>query len=229
MLNLENYRSSSDYREILRILQKASTLEENILWQSHSMGRSIIPIHHMEIDFVSREVVIHFDSKRYSVTSDLPLYVKLDYRTSVFKVEAFREGLSSVSFPFPSELKTQELRTAPRFQFSPQKEKFISVKPSLGGPGRNGGHELNVRAYDASETGMGLIISEHNRAYLKHNRILWVTRLQEELLEVPVLAEVVYINSDVDPKFQTKKQRDLKFGIKFSAPISSDIYQKFIQ
>lgn len=229
MLNLESYRSSTDYREILRILQKASSMQENFLWQTGPLGRKIIPIHHFEIDFVAREVVIYFDSKRYMVEEELPLYVKLDYRTSVFKATTYRRSQNSVHFAFPTELKTQELRSKPRHQFAPDKIQSISLKPSLNSLRKDAGHELTVRAFDISEDGIGLIVSEQNRSYLKNNRILWVTRLMDQVLEYPVLAEVVYINNDVDPKYQTKRLKELKVGIKLSGVFPTDLYQKFIQ
>lgn len=229
MLNLESYRSSSDYREILRILQKASTEQENLVWQSHALGKNVIPLRHFEIDFVAREVVIYFDTQRYLIDAELPLYVKLDYRTSVFKVTQYRQGLNSIHFPFPVEIKTQELRGKARHQFVPGEERSVTMKPSLTNLNRESGHELKVRVMDVSETGMGLIVSEHNRSFLKNNRILWLTQLHGKPLEYPILVEVVYINSEVDPKFVNRKQKDLKVGVKLSENLTPKLYQEFIQ
>src|SRR5262245_43636469 len=102
---IENYRSSLDYREILRILQNSTALQDNLIWQPLATGKNIVPIHHFEIDFVTREVVIYFDTRRYKLEKEIPLYVKLDYRTSVFKVTDFREGANCVQFSFPKEVK----------------------------------------------------------------------------------------------------------------------------
>lgn len=228
MSNLENYRSSTDYREILRILQKASSLQENFLWQSHALGRNVIGIHHFEIDFVTREVVVYFDNQRFQLEDGLALYVKLDYRTSVFKVTNFRHSLNAVHFAFPAEIKTLELRAFPRHMFLPNQDKVISLKPSLSG-NRETGNELQVRALDISQYGLGLIVSESNRSFLKNNRILWVTRLGDWGLQHPVLAEVVYMNNEVDTRYQGRKQRDLKVGLKLSGFFPSEIYDHFIQ
>lgn len=224
----DNYRASQDYREILRILQKASSLQENFLWQTHALGRNIIPIHHFEIDFVSREVVIYFDTQRYQLENELSLYVKLDYRTSVFKVSDFRMDLNSVRFVFPTEIKTLELRSSNRIHFSPDQEKTIGLKPTLSN-GRDAGSELTVRAMDISEYGLGLIISEHNRSFLKNNRILWVTKLGTQNLSHPILAEVVYMNNEVDARFSNRKQKELKVGLKLSGVIPEEVYTHFIQ
>lgn len=229
MVNPENYRSSKDYREILRILQKASLLQENFLWQSHALGRNIIPVQHFEIDFVAREVVVSIDPQRFKLASELPLYVKLDYRTSVFKVMDFRQNQSTIHFPFPTEVKTQELRLLPRHQFLPNEDKVVSIRPSLTTGTRDSGGELQMRILDASTNGLGLMVSERNRSFLKNNRILWVTKLDEIELEYPLLAEVVYINNEVEPKYQVRKQRDLKVGLKISGSFPSEVFQNFIQ
>ncbi len=226
-VNGQSYRTSYEYREILRILQKASTLQENFLWQAHALGKSVVAIHHFEIDFVEREVVLFLDHHRNRIDPELPVYVKLDYRSSVFKVSTYRQGTNSVHFPFPQELKTLELRANPRHTFHPAQEKAISLRPSLGG-NKKDGLELHVRVMDISQFGIGLVVSEQNRAFLKNNRILWITQLQEIELEYPVLAEVVYISSEVDPKFTNRKQKDLKVGLKLSGVFPNNIYKKFI-
>jgi hypothetical protein len=224
---LDNFRSCLDYREILRILQKASAAPENFLWQSHSMGRNVIGIHHCEIDFVSREVVAHFDSKRFSLDTELPLYVKLDYRSSVFKVTSYRQNQDTVHFAFPEEVKTLELRSYPRHQFPPGKEKIICLKPSLTGS-RDQGNELRVRVFDISQYGLGLIVSESNRSFLKNNRILWVTKLGEHDLTHPILAEVVYINNELESRYLVRKQKELKVGLRLSGVFPSEIYELFL-
>jgi hypothetical protein len=227
MSNFENYRTSFDYREILRILQKSTTLQENFLWQSHALGRNVIGVHHFEIDFVTREVVVYFDNQRFQLEDHLALYVKLDYRTSVFKVSQFKQVQNAIHFAFPTEIKTLELRSSPRLMFHPNQDKVISLKPSLSG-NRESGNELQVRALDISEYGLGVLISENNRSFLKNNRILWVTKLGDMNLNYPLLAEVVYMNNEVDARFHNRKQRDLKVGIKLSGIFPSDIYQHFI-
>lgn len=226
MMNFENYRTSTEYREILRILQKATTLQENILWQSHALGKTIIPVRYIEIDFIGREVLVNFNSEHHRIDSELPLYVKLGYRSSVFKITHFRQNQNSLSFSFPELIKTQELRFYPRQTFTVAQEKFVTLRSSTA---KDTGSELKVRAIDISETGLGLIVSEQNRSFLKNNRILWVTGLQDSNLEKPVLAEVVYMNSEIDPKFVIKKQKSLKVGLKISGFFPEVIYKRFLQ
>jgi hypothetical protein len=73
------------------------------------------------------------------------------------------------------------------------------------------------------------VVSEQNRSFFKNNRVLWLTGFQESTLVHPVLAEVVYINSEVEPEFIIKKQKSLKVGLKISAVIPEDLYSRFAQ
>lgn len=226
---LEHYRSSTEYREILRILQKATTDQENFLWQAHALSKTVIPVQYIEIDFIQREVLVTFNSEHHRVDHELPLYVKLGYRSSVFKITEFRQNQNSIYFSFPELIKTLELRKVPRHNFKAAQDKFVTLRSSVTGPMRDTGSELKVRAMDISENGLGLVVSEQNRNFLKNNRILWVTGLQDQSLHYPVLAEVVYINSEVDPKFIIKKQKSLKVGLKVSGVFPDNIYNSFVQ
>jgi hypothetical protein len=224
----DTYRSSSDFKEILRILQKSSTEMDNFLWQTTAAGKNIIHPTHYEIDFVGREVVVHYDQSKYRLQEKLPLYMKLDYRGAVFKVTGFYIGQSSLRFSFPEFMKAEELRSIPRHGFEQGKERVISLRPSLSNAARDTSNELQVRAIDISPTGLGLIISEHNRSFLKFNRILWLTKLADKDLEFPILAEVVYMNSDVESRAR-KKVKELKVGLKLSGSVPAEALAKFIQ
>ena len=224
---LEKYRSSSDYREILRILQKSTSLRDNFLWQSHVGGKNIIPIHQIEIDFVSRDLVAIFDSKQFKLDAHLPIYVKLDYRSSVFKVTEFREIFNSLHFSFPKEMKTMELRDTTRYHFSADFEKTISLRPTLSGV-REAGDDLEVRIMDISRQGMGLMVSEKNRIFLKNNRILWITKLGGRDLDYPLLAEVLYISNGFEEKTLHRTHQVMKVGVKFSEILSQDFFDLFI-
>lgn len=228
MLRTEQFRSCTDYREILRIFQKASEQRENFLWQSHEMGKNVIPVYHVEIDFLSRGLVIYYDSQRFKIDKELPLYVRLDYRTAICKTTNFSLEQNCVHFAFPQELKLEELRSTPRTAFTPAQEKLVSLKSSVTGPMRETGSELLVRVMDISSHGLGLIVSEQNRSFLKNNRILWITKMQDDSLYHPMLAEVVYITNEVDTKFANRKQKDLKVGLRLSEPFNDLIFTRFV-
>lgn len=219
---LNSYRSAFDYKEILRILQKSTVEQENFVWQSSSKGKNVFDIIQYEIDFVAREVVAYFDANKFQIDSNLPLFVKLEYRTSVFKITEFRLGMNSLHFAFPKEIKTIELRQSPRIVF--ESEKSIALKPSLP-TGKDLGSEIDVRVFDVSQSGLGLLISESNRQFFKNNRLLWITRLGKRSLTRPILGEVVYVKNDGEAG--VRRSKFLKVGIKLSSLIPTDIYTEF--
>lgn len=217
-----------EYREILRILQKSSSLQDNLLWQSLSVGKNIVKIHHFEIDFVSRGLQIFFDGTRSKIDPKLPLFVKLDYRSSIFKITDFQVSNNCITSLLPTEIKALEMRANPRHKFKEDQEKFVSLKPSLNSVGMDLGNEIQVKVFDISPYGLGLLISEMNRSYMKNNRILWITKLQNFELQYPILAEVVYISSDVDNRY-SRKSKELKVGLKLSGVFPPRIYQDFLK
>lgn len=227
MVDVKNYRSCTDYREILRVLQKASNQADNFIWQSTALGKNIVPIHHFEIDFVTREVNVFFDSIRFKIDLELPVYMKLDYKVSVFKVNQFNVTQNSISFSFPTEIKSIEFRQNPRAILDLEKEKFIVIRPAKSHYGD--AHQLKVRALDASTDGLGILVSDNNRTFLKNNRIIFITELQNKVLETPILAEVVYINNDVHPRFSARKEKNLKVGLKLSSLFPPQEFHEFIQ
>jgi hypothetical protein len=228
MIDQNTFRTCLEYREILRILQKSSSLQDNFLWQSLSVGKNIVRIHHFEIDFVSRGLQIYFDGTKSKLDPKLPLFVKLDYRSSIFKISDFQVTNNVITSLLPTEIKALEMRANPRHKFKADQERFVSLKPSLNTVGMDLGNEIQVKVFDISPYGLGLMISEQNRSYMKNNRILWVTKLQNFDLQYPILAEVVYISTDVDHKY-SKKNKELKVGLKLSGVFPPRIYQDFLK
>jgi len=228
MINLENYRSSTEYREILRILQKSTMLQDNILWQSHVSGKVIIPVQYLEIDFIAREVQVVFDADSFQIEKTKPVFVKLGHRMSVFKISQFRLSQNALHFSFPEIIKTPELRSIQRHQFLPKQDKTVTLRSSLTGAFGDMGTELKVRVSDISFNGIGLIVSENNRQFLKNNRILWISALSDLPLENPIVAEVLYINNEVDTRFNILKQKLIKSGLKLSESIPPSVFHHFL-
>lgn len=214
----ESYRDCSSYREILRIVQKSSYLPGNLIWQSTPKGKIVLPASHLEIDFVSRGISLSFDAQKYTLDQNLPLYVKLEHRSSVFKVSSFAVGINSLHFSFPETLKTLELRSEQRFEFE-EGEKELSLKPSLGLLNADSGNEIKVRLVDLSRSGAGLLLSENNRSFIKKNKFLWLTEIDGKRLGDQILAEVVYTAKDD----QNRKERALRVGLKLSSQIPREV------
>jgi hypothetical protein len=76
----ENYRSTKEYREILRILQNSGSHKDNFLWQNFDTLRQITSIKNLEIDFVAREVTAFLDPAVTVLDSSRSFFIKLDYK-----------------------------------------------------------------------------------------------------------------------------------------------------
>ncbi len=208
------YRSSHEYREILRIFQKTSFLTQNLVWQNQNGTRLIVPVSTLEIDFMAREVVLSLSENKH-LDPNYPLYVKLDYHLTVFKVTKFHFSGTTVSFEIPKEVKTPELRSVERFNLEESVDSFIYFSPFLNDKSQPK-DELKIKILDISRTGMGLLISDKNKSFIRNHRVFWITKIQEETLENPILAEVVYISSE----YYSSKDRNYKFGVKLSTPLT---------
>jgi hypothetical protein len=213
---IDKYRSIKDHKEILRILQHSESGSENFLWQNINEKKIILSILRMEIDFISREVVVEFEQTK-KIYEDCPIFVKLDFKQSIFKVTEFIIKKNVLHFTFPSHLKALEMRTTERITFDIDDERKIKLQaPSQLKQGSQG---LFVRVLDVSKTGMGLMISESGRTYFKNNPKLLLTSLGDQELEGPVMVETVYINSEVPQRYRYRKGQELKVGIRFMTPI----------
>lgn len=220
---MPNYRTSAESKEILRLLQRSGTTEGNFFWQSFDNSKRVIPILHIELDFVARDVMISFENYNFEVDPDRPIFVKLELNQTVFKVEKFTFINGEIHFAIPEEIKTLELRTKPRFVLPLEKDKTYSLKPVQAGAGTQ---QLKVKAIDICAEGIGIVVSEMNRSFLRNNRILWLTELGKIELKHPILAEVVYLQT-----YQTtgklSKNKEVRAGLKLSGIIPEAQYEHF--
>jgi hypothetical protein len=225
----DKYRSCTDYREILRIFQKSSTMVDNFLWQTSEEGKNIIRPQHLEIDFVSKGITVYYDAWKYKVNSQLPLYVKLEHRNSVFKVNEFQVRQYSIHFSFPDMIKTIDLRSVPRIVLNPDRENYVTLRPTLTPLTQDVANEIRIRLVDVSRQGIGMMISENNRHFLKNNRFLWVMEMNGQRLDDPILAEVVYLTSEGIDQHRSKtrgKVRELKAGLKLSGEFPMEFFER---
>lgn len=225
-----SYRTSSDYKEILRILQKASSLKDNFIWQKHGDGRIIHRLRLLEIDFVSREFVCTPEDLDH-LKMDHPLYVKLEWRGCVFKVVNFIIENNQIHFPFPEEIKALELRSVERIKFHSEQNKAASLKV-LNLNKIIFSTDLEVRVLDISQKGMGLLVSDTNLPIMMKNKSLLCTSLGDLKLPVGVKAEVLYSNSDLEVSklpvgVQKRWRKFKKVGVKFLEPLPQSYFEKF--
>lgn len=211
-MNLAKYRDTNDYREILRLFQKSSDLEGNILWQNIDGSRKVLAVTHLEIDFVSREVVVYLDQPQL-VDSKHPLYFKLACNDTIFKHDQYLVQPDCLSFKFPQTLKTWELRGNERYMLDANEEFSAVLSPTAQG---EVGQQMKVRLHDFSASGLGLSISEVNKNLVKNTKVFWVHAINDYRLPQPLVAKLAYISSEA----QSRKYRfglELQMGLPIEA------------
>ncbi len=228
MVDLKAFRTCLEYREILRILQRSSSLQDNLLWQSLPVGKNVVMIKHFEINFVERGLQIFYDTDKYKIHPQIPIFTKLSYNSSIFKVSHYHLSKDTIAMQLPTQMKTLELRSSTRRKFSELMDKHISLKPSLNNLHREMGSELQVRVIDISEYGIGLLVSEQNRKFFKNNPVLWITKLQNMELQFPIMAEVAYISLDAEYQ-PNRKTKEIRVGLKLSGVFPPKIYLDFLK
>jgi hypothetical protein len=221
---IDKYRSCGESKEILRILQKSSFSQENMVWQNLQGRRKIFSVFHLEIDFSARDLVLISEDGFEGLDLSSPLYVKLYHHTTVFKVNAFHLTGHQISFEIPKEVRTPELRSEERLAFELSDQKTVTISSHLRG-GSSHLEEMKVLVKDISKFGLGLLISEGNKNFVKKNRIFWITEMGEEKLDTPVMAELVYFSSDL---FQSR-DKFYKFGLRLSKKFSPQVMRSFLQ
>jgi hypothetical protein len=224
----KKYRTSLEFREILRIFQRTTMLSDNLIWQTDRFGKkNIIPIDYIEIDFITRGVAVFYNPNLYKLDLHSPLYVKLDYKTSVFKIFSFSVDRSSILFSFPVEIRTLELRSSKRYALSSNSGKEVILRPAII-EDHLLLHQVSATVIDISLGGMGLLVPETFYHFFKTNRILWITQIGGHRGGGPILSEVRYLNNDFDSHLYRQKQKFFKVGLKLSTALSPNMLSTFI-
>lgn len=220
------YRSTEGQQETLRILQKASISGNNFLWQSFSNSKNIIPIHHFEIDFVSREVVVYLSREPSQIDKDVPIYIKLHHKSTVFKVCDYTLTQNSLQFAFPQEMKALEYRSLDRVRVSPECQVTASFFSSIYDDQMTRAVVALVR--DVSPMGVGFSLPSPDLSFLKRHRFILISEIADQKLSKPILGEVIYSKAEDRPEFQNKKVKNIRIGVKLSTPIPDNVLKIFL-
>ncbi|MFA5582914.1 MAG: hypothetical protein WDA09_01765 [Bacteriovoracaceae bacterium] len=195
-MNFSKYRDTNDYREILRLFQKSSEQQNNLLWQNINGKREVYAISNLEIDFVGREVVGFLENP-----SDLKpghtAYFKLSYNDTIFKLSDFFVQQDCVSFKFPETLKTWDLRANERFSLDDGEEYSAVLSADSAS---DVSQQMKVRLKDFSATGLGLTISELNKHIIKQNKTFWIHAINDYKFHRPIVADVMYLSKEIQDK-----------------------------
>lgn len=216
-MNSLKYRDTSDFREILRLFQKSSEGEDNLLWQNIAGQRVLYPVTHLEIDFVGREVVVYLE-KQMEIKAEAAIYFKLSYHNTIFKQPEFLVQADCVSFKFPHTMKTWDLRSNERYCLDSAEEYSAVISASSH---MEVHQQLKVALNDFSACGLGLSISEVNKHIIKNHKTFWVHSINDFRFKNPIAADVMYLSKE----HKTKKYR---FGMNLAQRLPIDAVKSII-
>lgn len=216
---LNNYRTSTNIREISKIISNPKNLKNGILWQNHGMKRFIFDIEDIKVNerFMSFETRIN----RQTALSFNPMeqtYCKLPYRETVFKVSVINFIDRTVTFNIPADVKTLELRENPRQKFKPSDGKHITVQVSselLSGATQ----ALKFQVIDISATGVSIVVSDKNIKYFENSFNFDVTSIMDQELIPKASMQMVY-SQMFKFKQRGKIVQAYRVGFKFLTPLS---------
>lgn len=218
---------SSDPKEIARILKRSDENHESIAWQSTPDSRTIYQIEQVNIDNVRKVVRFKLDdSKTEDLNPDIKIYVKLSFRSTIFKGELLGQKDGYIFVNVPDEIQYEELREFPRFSFGPEEDRAatIGIDSSLVSQSV---YTIKVKLLDISQTGMGMIVSSANHDLIRYNDIQLLS-LGDYNFSEGIASEVMY-SAGHSYRFNGKRVKGHRIGTRFASYIEQDIIDSFVR
>ena len=183
---LENYRTSRNFNEIVKILHHSVGDTKSFLWQSKSYTKK--PSRHIFsiLDLVVNERFNTFTVKisnpdNFITDSKGETYAKFSYKDTVFKVEVISKVSNNIALSLPVEVKAAELRRDYRHRFKPSDMKLAALQISVELI-MNATQELKFQVIDISSGGMSIVISERDIKYFEDGSKFKLTMLADSHL-----------------------------------------------
>jgi hypothetical protein len=106
---LPNYRTTTNFREIAKIIAHPKNYKNSILWQSNVSNRYIFDIEDIQVNERFMSFSTKLGGKMLPFFNQLnQTYCKVPYRETVFKVSIINIVDNTVTFNLPSDVKTLE-------------------------------------------------------------------------------------------------------------------------
>lgn len=218
---LPNYRTTTNFREIAKIIAHPKNYKNSILWQSTVSNRYIFDIEDIQVNERFMSFSTKLGGKMLPFFNQLnQTYCKVPYRETVFKVSIINIVDNTVTFNLPSDVKTLELRENPRQKFRPSEGKYITVQVRselVSGATQ----ALKFQVIDLSESGVSIVVSDKNAKYFEANFNFDVLTLMDVELEPKISMELIYSQQF---KFKQKGRvvSAYRIGFKFKEPLSTE-------
>jgi len=224
-VDLSRLKELNTLEEILSTINKASYYGGDV-WQAQDgqeKGKHLSCIKEILYDEANQKVILKLSSW-ISLNIQAPLYVKLNYRRTIFKILPGSYSVlgNEVFCNVPEEIHALETRKGgDRYVITPQSGISLSLK-KIERNLRELTHELEVRIVDVSRKGFGIIISGQNRDYFKENDSFWLRAVNHQPLRTPILGTVSYIC----PQKGNQKKGEVRIGLNLSIPLDQNIFEE---
>jgi aspartate carbamoyltransferase regulatory subunit len=216
---LQNYRTSNNFNEIIKIFNRSVSEDDCFVWQFTDGNRTVFPIKNFTVNekhmtFLA-ELELDFTK---ALNEGETVYAKVFYRDTVFKCRVINCIENNVTFSIPNEVKTIEMRENFRFKFKPSASKHVTLSFDVDLM-MKAKKEGTFQVIDVSDTGISIVVSEKYLEHFIDNTEIMIKRLQDMDLSSPYSLQFVY-----HQKFRFKSkgriQTAYRVGFKTLIPIS---------
>lgn len=219
------YRSTKNWKEIIKVVQKSSEMDGNFVWQTTHNERIILPITGIEVlpELNIIKLAIE-DAHRLNLYDES--FLKLEFRDTVFKVTIFKIEENIVSILVPDEVKAKEMRENPRTKFRPKDEKMITMSLTIGLT-KVSHAVLQFQVIDISKTGLSIVVSDQNLDIIQNAVKFNLEKLGEIQLTFKVPAELIYSHK-LRYRYRGAIIRGNRIGFKFNDKLEKDELEDFL-
>lgn len=209
-----------DRIEIMVSIERAIPFGGDV-WQNFPLSRMVLKIVQTGLDIKSDRIIFNTNGLG-QVDPSWPLYIRLSYRSIIFclKPGEFRVSGDRITCLYPLEAMAMEERTTDRYVLPISSDISLSLK-KIERSFRESSFDLEVRIVDVSECGLGIIISQANREYLRRFDHLWVHAIDQRPLDHQLFGTVCY----VAPKGYYLKRGDVRVGLALDKAIAREVFE----
>ena len=101
---LEVYIITTSPEEIFEVLGLASAKKQSILWQSKSSHKVVFQFDIVELDIPNKKIIVNYNASSELIDPNLPIYVKLHFRETLFKGMVLDFDTNKLSVNIPNEI-----------------------------------------------------------------------------------------------------------------------------
>lgn len=203
--------------QIISAIEKAAPFGGDV-WQTSPIGRSVLQIVQMHVDVKYDKVILRTFGQA-EINKSEPIYVRLCYRSLVFRLEPgmYKISTDRIIFDWPQEAMGLPTRHGERYVLPLSSEISLTLKRNIRTL-RETVFDLEVRIMDVSEFGFGILISASNRDFLRKFDHCWIKAIDHRALHAPMLARVKY----VAPKGYFLKRGEVRVGLSLDSPLYNE-------